>query len=77
MFDGFSDKSKNLSLPRSGNHCYVGIDKTKCLIFRIQLFLLMTVFYMMKSVFNTGICQLIWQKWMQLQAGQVHVYCKR
>ena len=25
-------------VPRSGNHCYVGIDTTKCLIFRIQLF---------------------------------------
>ena len=39
-------------VPRSRNHCYVGSDKTKCLIFRIQLFLLMTVLCMMKSVFN-------------------------
>ena len=37
-------------VPRSGNHGYVGVDKTKCLIFRIQRFLLMTVLYNEKCV---------------------------
>ena len=63
-------------VPRSGNHGYVGVNKTKCLIFLIQRFLLMTVLYMMKSVFNVGICQLMWQKWMQLQASQSTFLCK-
>ena len=36
----------------------------------------MTVLYMMKSVFIMGICQLIWQEWMQLQAGQTSFLCK-
>ena len=37
----------------------------------------MTVLYIMKSVFNLDICQLMWQKWMQLQVGQVDFYVSR